>query len=231
MVAFTDDDCVVDQDWLRAGLAACIEHPAALVQGCTQPIPEEVNREGAFSRTLRIDRLGPYFQGCNMFYPRTVLEGLGGFDAEAYPRSGEDTDLAWRALSLGTPAVFASDARVFHAVNQLGPLGKLRVAARWSDSMGVYARFPALRANVFAHKIFWKHSHYLLVRALLALLLPRRLRPIGLLLASPYLSHVMERIRQEHGNSPLLVPYYVIHDLVELVAVARGAARYRTLLL
>jgi GT2 family glycosyltransferase len=231
VVAFTDDDCVADRDWLRAGLEACDEHPAALVQGRTQPIPEEVDRVGAFSRTLEIDRLGPYFQCCNMFYPRTVLERLGGFDARAYPRSGEDADLAWRALTLGTPAVFASDARVFHAVNQLGPLGKLRVAARWSDSMGVYARFPALRANVFTHKIFWKHSHYLLVRALLALPLPRRLRPIGLLLAWPYLSHVMERIRQESAGNPLLVPYYVLHDLVELLAVARGAVRYRTLLL
>jgi hypothetical protein len=110
-------------------------------------------------------------------------------------------------------------------------VGKLKVAARWSDSMEVYARFPTLRANVFSHKIFWKHSHYLLVRALLTVLLPRRLRPLGLLLAWPYLSDVMERIRLEGGRGAALAPYYLLHDLIELAAVARGAVRYRTLLL
>jgi GT2 family glycosyltransferase len=230
VVAFIDDDCVADRDWLRAGMAACDEHPDALVQGPTQPIPEELDREGAFSRTLRVDHFGPYFQACNIFYPRGVLERLGGFDADAYPRSGEDTDLAWRALALGTPAVFAEGARVFHAVNQLGPVGRLKLAARWGDSVQVYARFPTLRATVCAHKIFWKHSHFLLARVLLALVLPGRLRAVALLPLRPYLTHLAERTRRYDGG-PLMIPYEALNDLVEMLALAGGSARYRTLLL
>ena len=51
--------------------------------------------------------------------------------------------------------------------------------------MRVYARHPELRRAHFTHRVFWKHSHYLLFRALLALALPRRLRFLAPWLAAP----------------------------------------------
>jgi hypothetical protein len=30
------------------------------------------------------------------------------------------------------------------------------------------------------------------------------------------------------GGGPLAAPYFVLHDLVEMAAAARGAVRYRT---
>ena len=49
-------------------------------------------------------------------------------------------------------------------------------------------------------------------------------------LAGPYLLHLLDRGRLE-GGGPALAPYYVLHDLVELVAALRGAARYRTVII
>ena len=227
LVAFTDDDCVVDPRWLEAGLAASAALPGAVVQGRTDPIPEETAGAGPFTRTVAAHGDGPYYQTCNVFYPRALLERLGGFDSELYPRSGEDTDLAWRARAAGAPTAYAADARAFHAVNRLGPMGKLRVAARWGDSMRVYVRFPELRARVFTHGLFWKSSHYLLVRALLTLLLPRRLWVLRRMLAAKYMTHVLIDRGRLEGGGPLYAPWFVLHDAVELLAVARAAIRLR----
>ncbi len=72
--------------------------------------------------------------------------------------------------------------------------------------------------------------HYLLVRALMALALPRALWPIRRWLAYPYLRHLMAR-GSEEGGGLVHAPYFALYDVVELVMVARGAVRYRTLVL
>ena len=41
----------------------------------------------------------PYFEGCNLVFPRDVLERTGGFD-ESFPFSGEDTAAGWAAAAL-----------------------------------------------------------------------------------------------------------------------------------
>ena len=226
LIAFTDDDVVASREWLAEGVRAAREHPGALVQGRTEPNPGELDQLGPFSRTLEVTTLGPWFQTCNIFFPRELLERLDGFDASFRNPGGEDTDLAWRALDAGAGAVFAERALNWHAVARLGPLGKLRVAARWHYAVQVFAKHPERRAGLLEKRIFWKGSHYLLVRALLALLLPRRLYVLRAWLAWPYFHHLRWRGRTE-GGGLLLAPYYLVHDLVELWAIARGAARYR----
>lgn len=227
LVAFTDDDCTASPQWLSSGVRALLDSPGAFVQGRTDPAPEELGNEGPFSRTLRVHDLGPYFQTCNVFYPRDVLVGVEGFDEQTFTvPGGEDADLAWRAIESGSSPVFAPSAQIFHAVSRLGPIGKLRVAWRWSETMRIFARHRELRGQL-THGIFWKGSHYLLCRALVALALPRRAQPVRMWLARPYLLHLLDRGRHE-GGGPALAPYYLLHDLVELAAALRGAVRYRT---
>jgi glycosyltransferase involved in cell wall biosynthesis len=233
VVAFTDDDCVPEPGWLQAGLEACGGRAMALVQGRTEPPPGEFERLGplekAFSRTMRVTELDPNFQTCNVFYARALLERVEGFDTAAFGRDpgGEDSDLGWRAIAAGAEPAFCERAVVRHAVNRLGPLGKLRVAARWATPMRVYARHPQLRHAHFTNRFFWKHSHYVLFRALLALALPRRLRFMAPWLVAPYARHLILRGRVE-GGGPLMAPFFIVHDLVEMVTVARAAVRYRT---
>jgi hypothetical protein len=74
--------------------------------------------------------------------------------------------------------------------------------------------------------VFWKWNHYALARAVLALLLPRRWWPVQWWLAAPYVDMLTNR-----RSGPLLAPYLVLHDLVEVVAVVRGGVRYRTFVL
>jgi GT2 family glycosyltransferase len=227
-VAFVDDDCVASPGWLGSLLAAA--RPDAVVQGPVSPIDSERSRLGPFTRSLWVDRLGPWYQAANVLYPRELLERLGGFDADTFPFAGEDADLAWRAFAAGATAVWAADARVHHAVNELGPAGTLRVALRWSESIALFRRHPALRREALTYGVFWKGSHYLLVRALIALALPRIPKLLRLWLAAPYARHLLLRGKHDGGGSAA-APWYALHDLIELFAVVRGAVRARTLVL
>ena len=230
LVAFTDDDCVTSPTWLEAGLRACAQHPGAVVQGRIEPAPDERHLLGPFSRTLSVTEDVPTFATANVFYPRAVLEATGGFDEGAYATTpgGEDTDLAWRALAAGAGRAFVHEALVHHAVVPLGPVGKLRIAARWTGTMKTFADHPGLRREQLTYNLFWKGSHYLLVRALLALAIPRRRRALRRWLAWPYVAHLLRDRGRVEGGGPLLAPYFLLHDLVELWAVVRGALRYRT---
>lgn len=228
LIVFTDDDCVPHREWLAAMLRAAAAHPGAIVQGRTEPMPWEADRAGPFSRTIDVPALDPSFQTCNIAYPRAVLERVGGFDRAAFGRSpgGEDSDLAWRAIEAGVRPTFAADAVVYHAVEDLGPIGKLRVAARWTTPMLTYVRHPELRRAHFVKGVFWKGSHYHLARALIAAVVPRRLRWLGPWLLGPYVTELRERMRRERA-SVFVAPYMWLHDAVEMWTVARAALRYR----
>jgi glycosyltransferase involved in cell wall biosynthesis len=229
LLAFTDDDCVPSPGWLAEGLAAAARRPGAIVQGRTDPRRADIERMPAlkrpFTRTLEIPGPDPHVQTCNVFYPREVLERVGGLDTVGFARlAGDDADLAWRAIEAGADVAFVPEARVEHAYLYLGPLGKLRYAAGWDFK--VYARHPGLRRAYFTRRYFWKGSHYLLARALLASLLPRRMRLVRAWLALPYAVHLAERGRVE-GGGLLLAPYFLLNDLIELGAALRSTVRYR----
>jgi len=229
LIAFTDDDCVLVPEWLAKLAAAWDGVSDRLVQGRTDPDPEELGREGPFSRTLRVTTLGPHYQTANVAYPRALMERVDGFDTVTFTvPGGEDADLAWRCFEAGAHAVFAPDAQAFHAVHELGPVGKLRVAWRWHETMRLYAVHPGLRAHL-TYRVFWKKTHYLLLRAAIGMLLPRRwwTRPLRFWCLAPIVPAYLERARAE-GGVVVAAPYFVLHDVVETAAVLRGAARYRT---
>jgi glycosyltransferase involved in cell wall biosynthesis len=121
VLAFTDDDCEPAPDWLERGLAAVRSNPGALVQGRVLPRRSDFERMSPwrrpFTRTLDIPAPDPHVQTANVFYPREVLERIGGMDIaefEHYP--GEDADLAWRAIDSGAEVVFEPGVLGQHAI-------------------------------------------------------------------------------------------------------------------
>jgi glycosyltransferase involved in cell wall biosynthesis len=236
VIAFTDDDCRPSPGWLAAGVAAMAATAngtrEAIVQGLTEPDPLEADRLGPFTRSLNVRELDHWYATANMFYSRATLERLGGFDETTFSRpGGEDTDLAWRAIGDGVPTAFSADARVWHAVHELGPVKRLRFATRWDETMAVFGRYPELRRQTLIRGLFWKESHYHLARTIAGLLLPGRLRLAGAYFAWRYALLLWRRAHWHgdgKGGGALLVPYYLAENIIELATAARGAARYRT---
>jgi len=232
LIAFTDDDCEPTPDWLAAGISAAGQDPGRFVQGRTLPNPRELGSRGPYSRTIEVAGPNPHFHTCNIFYPRELLEAIGGFDVASFgiEPGGEDSDLAWRAIAAGAEPVFAADALAFHAVSDLGPVGKLRVAARWTTPMKAFAIHPELRRAGFVYGIFWKREHMWLLMLFLGLLLPRRLWMVSALLMVPSLRSAYGRARTSEAGGHIGA-YFLLHDLVEMWAVARAGFRYRRVML
>jgi hypothetical protein len=65
------------------------------------------------------------------------------------------------------------------------------------------------------------------VLGLVGALVPRRLWPVRVLLAKPYARSLYGRAKAE-GSGLVMVPYYLVFDLTEVLTVVRGAIRYRT---
>jgi glycosyltransferase involved in cell wall biosynthesis len=231
LVAFTDDDCVASPGWLEAGVRAWREDPRRFIQGPVGPIAAERDRLGAFSYTIVVQGPTRDYETANIFYARDLLERLGGFD-ERYPRpAGEDTDLGWRARETGAVPHFEPGAAVEHAVVEIGARGYLRRLWGWSDAMRCYRDHPQLRAYL-EHGVFWNLSHYLLARAVLALLLTRRrwAWPLALWLGKWYGSWSLVEART-HAGSQWWAPWFMVRDVVETAACVRGSLRYRVFVL
>jgi glycosyltransferase involved in cell wall biosynthesis len=121
VIAFTDDDCIPQNGWLRAGVSA-IEHGADAVTGrLVVPRPDCPTD---YERTIGQLEDSP-FVTANCFYRREVLDRLGGFDERFTTAWREDSDLYFSAMESGFRTVRAPGAVVVHPVR----------AARWGVSI------------------------------------------------------------------------------------------------
>ncbi|MEV4419834.1 glycosyltransferase [Patulibacter sp. NPDC049589] len=230
LVAFVDDDCVPSPRWLEALLdawdaAGLADRDLAVLRGPVAPDPAEYPHEfGPFATTLWVQKGTPRFETANIAYPRALLERLGGFD-ERLVIAGEDTDLGWRAIEAGAAVVWAGDALVHHGVVQQGPWGRLRKGWRWRYVPAVFARHPGLRRELELG-VFWGPAHRWLFGGLLALLLRRRTGVawsfVRWWVGGPYLRRLTH-----YRTGPLLAPYRLACDLVEVAAIGAGAVRHR----
>ena len=122
-VAFTDDDCRPQPDWLRHMMAAHGGDATRLVGGQV----ENALSDNIYSATSQLlcdylyDYFGaedgdmPFFTSNNMACSRTAYERLGGFD-ETFPlAAAEDRDFGLRWRASGGDLTYVPGARVGHA--------------------------------------------------------------------------------------------------------------------
>jgi GT2 family glycosyltransferase len=234
LIAFTDDDCRPEPDWLERLLDIARANPGAIVQGATRPDPYEAEIMKWAPRARSIeenDPPGPHAQTCNILYPRAALEAVGGFD-ESIRTAGEDLDLAARVRATGAAYVGAPDAVVNHAVDTYSLLGVVRFNKRWETLPLVFKRHPELREQL-EYGVFWKRRHAFLPAAIAGAALHRR-EPLLALLAVPYVLHALPH----RGTHPMgrmravaeLAGRAVV-DASEMWTMAKGSVRYRTLML
>jgi glycosyltransferase involved in cell wall biosynthesis len=130
IIAFTDDDCVPEPGWLRAGVApfGCpmdrdAGRKVAAVFGRIvvplPPRPTDHERDTAGLETAE-------HATANCFYRRDILRAVGGFDERFVAAWREDSDLAFTILERHARIVRAPEAVVVHPVR----------AAQWGSSIG-----------------------------------------------------------------------------------------------
>ena len=120
-IAFTDDDCVAETDWLR-GLAACLaEAPDHAVGGRTlNALPENPYSSAT---QLLLDFLyewsassgrGAFFASNNLAVPTGLFRARGGFDTGFPLAAGEDREFCDRWARLGGRLTYAPGAVIRH---------------------------------------------------------------------------------------------------------------------
>ena len=226
LIAFTDDDCRPEPEWLERLVEAAGENPGAVVQGATRADPFEVELlKAPHARTIEVEPPGPFGQACNIVYPRDALERTAGFAEQL--SAGEDTDLALRVRERGVDYVGAPHALVNHAVTAPSLAATVAAAGRWSDLAYVVAEHPRMRERL-AGGVFWRGSHAALLAAGLGIATRRRIPALAAALPYLYLRGPRSPRPRSLVAGLARLPGRVAVDTAEIVACARGAVRHRT---
>ena len=122
-LAFTDDDCIPDPQWLVAAAAHLESHPDVMVGG--KIINHLIDNPFSETSQLIVDMVyehynaqphnARFFCSDNMIVPREHFEVLAGFDAEHFGYVSEDRDLCDRWLQAGFELHYVPEAVIFHA--------------------------------------------------------------------------------------------------------------------
>jgi GT2 family glycosyltransferase len=117
VLAFTDDDCAPEPDWLAKLDEVLAKYPDALVGGRTRNALLG-NRYAAATQSI-VDFFSSggsqFFASNNLCVSATAFHKIGGFD-ETWPlAAAEDRDLCARWMAGGRPLVYAREAVVNHA--------------------------------------------------------------------------------------------------------------------
>lgn len=133
VIAFVDDDCRVDENWICTGYRFLQDNPeVAAVEGkTTVEIPP--NAPGMIREYRRLEQ--PGYRTNNIFYRKRNFDSVGGFDIR-FTVQREDLDLAFRILSKGESIAYCEDQRVFHRFRE----------SEWWDLLknGINRRFDPL---------------------------------------------------------------------------------------
>jgi len=219
-LAFMDSDVVPAAGWLRA-LIAGFEDGIGVVQGPTYALPGQ--RQPLFSHFIETTHLDGTFCTSNVAYRRRALEETGGFDPSC--DYWEDADLGWCVREANWGAAFAPSAVTHHQVIAISPVDWLWRARQFVRRPAIAARHRAYRRHLFLG-VWVDPWHVLLDLAAIGLLLGRYRRRF-LLLGAPYVMTLPLR-RGLRGRWPLLKACaHVARDVVALIALIGGSARYR----
>jgi GT2 family glycosyltransferase len=150
-VAFTDDDCRPDREWLTALERTFVTHPEVLAGGRTvNGLPENLCSTAS---QLLIDYLHYYFNrdplqsgfanGSNMALSRQLFLSTGGF-SEAFRGQcgGEDLEFCRRWRASGRPMIYTPSA-VVHHYHHLSLRSFLRQHLQYGFGAGVLQRLAA----------------------------------------------------------------------------------------
>ncbi|ANQ52082.1 glycosyltransferase [Flammeovirga yaeyamensis] len=142
-LAFTDDDCVADPDWLTTISSTFDRRGDVLgLEGLTY-----TDKKNVTPLTHQIENLSgnPALPTCNAAFRKDIFQELNGFD-ESFPFAhNEDADFAWRLKERGT-TLFLKEMKIYHPPRK-EKLSKLKGRMRILES-----EFPLYYKNKALYK-------------------------------------------------------------------------------
>jgi O-antigen biosynthesis protein len=120
IVAFTDDDCRADEDWLYYLVSDLLRGDFAGIGGHNFLPPEDSHvaaavlvSPGGPAHVMLTDREAEHIPGCNMAFYKWALEQIGMFDP-IFCKAGDDVDVCWRLQDANLKIGFSAAGFVWH---------------------------------------------------------------------------------------------------------------------
>ncbi|BCU76634.1 glycosyltransferase [Luteolibacter sp. LG18] len=120
ILAFTDDDCEPDREWVTRLRRTFASGRFAAAGGPNLPPPARTRTEavvsaapGAPSHVMLDDEEAEHLPGCNIAVTKEAFDAIGGFDPR-FRTAGDDVDFCWRLRDAGYRLGFAPGAFVWH---------------------------------------------------------------------------------------------------------------------
>lgn len=120
IVAFTDSDCRVDEDWLYYLVSDLLRSDFAGMGGHNFLPPEDsptaaavMASPGGPAHVMLTDREAEHIPGCNMAFYKWALDEIHGFDP-IFRKAGDDVDVCWRLQNCGHKLGFSAAGFVWH---------------------------------------------------------------------------------------------------------------------
>ncbi len=154
IIAFTDDDCLPDSEWLL-NARPYFDNPA--VVGIEGRVTSDHPGDPAFRPVTNVGFTGLGFMTANLLVRSAAFQLLGGFDLQFdHPHFREDTDFGWRMQDCGA-VPYAGDVSVFHPAQP---------RARERESLAARASFFRKDARLYRkhpdryRDLFFRERHF-----------------------------------------------------------------------
>lgn len=261
IIGFTDDDCVASPTWIELAVPYFEDSKVGGVAGITLP--------GSYKKSIFSTRHTQELRDrescracatCNVFYRRSVLVEIGGFDPDF--RFFQDSELALRIdpeFVLGGikdpksvlkvrntrkkyQICFDESVKIYHNVTYLSKLKYLKSLKKYETSALFYKKYPDLRKNLILGFILNKKHIYpifmllSLASFMLYLSLHISFSYIKVFLLLAMISYLWAYIFIDYDikKYPLRVIVsmkYFIPDLVRLYYTIRGSVKHKSFLI
>lgn len=170
IIAWTDDDCVVSEDWLIR-ITAHFESKDApdLLGGRIElfdkgyyPIAVKTSTIAETMNNLSFP--GSVLLSCNMAFHRKLIQRIGDFDARfgagAPLKGGEDADFVYRAYSAGCKVVYVPDVLVYHNHKRVTRDQVVRARRGYAFSDGSFLTKHIIAGDYHAFRwLYWRVAH------------------------------------------------------------------------
>ncbi|HEU4551936.1 MAG TPA: glycosyltransferase [Chitinophaga sp.] len=165
IIAFTDDDCQPDENWLRNIWEQYCSQPYIAFTGrVIVPAPEKpTDHEWNTAQLEKAD-----FITANCACTRLALEKTGGFDERFELAWREDSDLEFKLLLNNIPIVHLNNAIVVHPVRPADWGISLREQRKSMFNALLYKKYPELYRRKIRQSPPW--NYYIMIVSLVAAL-------------------------------------------------------------
>jgi glycosyltransferase involved in cell wall biosynthesis len=154
LIAFTDDDCLPDPNWLENiwrhydGRTEMAFTGKVIVPVSQKPTDFELNTKGLETGE---------FVTANCVVPKATLEAVDGFDAAFTAAWREDSDLQFKLLQRNVPIIKLNDAIVIHPVRK-APWGvSIKEQKKTMFNALLFKKYPKLYRERVKKQPTWKY--------------------------------------------------------------------------